>query len=150
MEYILGYTLVRNHAIVYDDVNRLVPSCTGPFQVYWILREIFNIPLYTALNRHKTVTGTYQFIPVHNAWFSRSLRILYTWNGPVQDGTRRFTSSYTIAWFRTRVYTEDVLHCPKRRGSTLIIWWLYVYVMVCTITYRSYNEYSSIYAYISV
>jgi hypothetical protein len=106
------YTLVRNHAIVYDDVNRLVLSCTGPFQVYRILRDLENHVWCTGMNWYVPVL--WRFMAVYSGILKISLRILYTWNGPVQDGTRRFTSSYTIAWFRTRVYTEDVLLFPMQ------------------------------------
>ena len=51
------YTLVRNHAIVYDDVNRLVLSCTGPFQVYRILRDLENHVLCTGMNWYVHVYG---------------------------------------------------------------------------------------------
>ena len=106
------YTLVRNHAIVHHDVNRLVPCCTGAFQVYRILRDLENLGWCTGMNWYVHVL--WRFKAVYSGILKISLRILYTWNGPVQDGTRRFTSSYTIAWFRTRVYTEDVLLFPMQ------------------------------------
>ena len=68
------YTLVRNHAIVHHDVNRLVPCCTAAFQVYRILRDLENHGVCTGMNWYVHVL--WWFKAVYSGILKFSLRIL--------------------------------------------------------------------------